>query len=95
MEYDIKNKDGRQKPIRIFSHSEEIIIQRTRVKVMDRNTGKVDAMYVLEGLGPTGWMTIETTGNQELFAYVYVGDEIYDNKSKYDTQQKINLSKKI
>ena len=61
---------------------------------MDRNTGKVDAMYVLEGLGPTGWMTIETTGNQELFAYVYVGDEIYDNKSKYDIQQKINLSKK-
>jgi len=26
--------------------------------------------------GPTGWMTIETTGNQELFAYIYVGDEI-------------------
>jgi hypothetical protein len=88
------HKDGRQVPIRIYSHSEEIIIQRTRVKVMDRNTGKVDAMYVLEGLGPTGWMTIETTGNQELFAYVYVGDEIYDNKSKYDIQQKINLSKK-
>ena len=63
-------------PIRIFSHSEEIIIQRTRVKVMDRNRDKVNAMYVLEGLGPTGWMTIETTGNQELFAYVYVGDEI-------------------
>lgn len=45
---------------------------------MDRNTGKIGAMYVLEGLGPTGWMTIETTGNQELFAYVYVGDEIID-----------------
>jgi len=68
--------DGRQKPIRIFSHSEEIIIQRTRVKVMDGNIGKVSEMYVLEGLGPTGWMTIETTGNQELFAYIYVGDEI-------------------
>ena len=68
--------DGRQIPIRIFSHSEEVIIQRTRVKIMDRNTGKVDAMYVLEGLGPTGWMTIETTGNQELFAYIYVGNEI-------------------
>jgi len=37
------------------------------------------AMYVLEGLGPTGWMTIETTGNPELFAYVYVGDEIMDD----------------
>ena len=69
-------EDGKQKPVRIFSHSEEVIIQRTRVKVMDRNTGKIGAMYVLEGLGPTGWMTIETTGNQELFAYVYVGDEI-------------------
>ena len=33
-------------------------------------------MYVLEGLGPTGWVTIDTTGNQELFAYIYVGDEI-------------------
>ena len=43
---------------------------------MDRNTGKTSAMYVLEGLGPTGWMTIETTGNQELFADIYVGDEI-------------------
>ena len=46
------DKDGRQIPIRVFSHSEEVIIQRTRVKVMDRNTGKVNAMYVLEGLGP-------------------------------------------
>ena len=73
------DEDGRQMPIRIFSHSEEIIIQRTRVKVMDRNSGRVDAMYVLEGLGPTGWMTIETTGNQELFAYVYVGNEITSN----------------
>jgi hypothetical protein len=70
------DKDGKQKPIRIFSHSEDIIIQRTRVKVIDRNTGKVSEMYVLEGLGSTGWMTIETTGNQELFAYIYVGDEI-------------------
>jgi len=43
---------------------------------MDKNTDKVSAIYVLEGLGPTGWMTIETTGNQELFAYIYVGDEI-------------------
>ena len=71
-------EDRKQKPVRIFSHSEEVIIQRTRVKIMDRNTGKVDAMYVLEGLGSTGWMTIETTGNQELFAYIYVGDEITD-----------------
>ena len=47
-----------------------------RDKVIDRNTDKAGAMYVLEGLGPTGWMTIETTGNQELFAYIYVGDEI-------------------
>ena len=70
------DKDGKQKPIRIFSHSEEIIIQRTRVKIIDRNTGKVSVTYVLEGLGPTGWVTIETTGNQELFAYIYVGDEI-------------------
>ena len=69
-------EDGKQKPVRIFSHSEEVIIQRTRVKIMDRNTGKVDAMYVLEGLGSTGWVTIETTGNKELFAYIYVGDEI-------------------
>jgi len=75
------DEEGRQMPIRIFSHSEEVIIQRTRVKVMDRNTSKVDAMYVLEGLGPTGWMTIDTTGNQELFAYIYVGDEI----TNYDT----------
>ena len=73
------DKDGKQKPIRIFSHSEEIIIQRTRVRVIDRNTGNVSAMYVLEGLGPTGWVTIETTGNQELFAYVYVGDEVTSN----------------
>ena len=43
---------------------------------MDRNMGKVNEMYVLEGLEPTGWMTKETTGNQELFAYIYVGDEI-------------------
>jgi len=43
---------------------------------MERNTEKINVMYVLEGLGPTGWMTIETTGNQELFAYIYVGDEI-------------------
>lgn len=70
------HEDGKQKPIRIFSHSEDVIIQRTRVKVIDRNTGKAETMYVLEGLGPTGWMTIETTGNQELFAYIYVGDEI-------------------
>ena len=68
--------DGRQIPIRIFSHSEEVIIQRTRVKVMNRNTGKTSAIYILEGLGPTGWMTVETTGNQELFAHIYVGDEI-------------------
>ncbi|MCA9812677.1 MAG: hypothetical protein KC483_07425 [Nitrosarchaeum sp.] len=73
------DKEGKQKPIRIFSHSEEIIIQRTRVRVIDRNTGNVSAMYVLEGLGPTGWVTIETTGNQELFAYVYVGDEVTSN----------------
>ena len=72
------HKDGRQKPVRIFSHSEDVIIQRTRVKVMDRDSGKINAIYVLEGLGPTGWMTIETTGNQELFAYIYVGDEITD-----------------
>jgi len=32
-------------------------------------------MYVLEGLGATGWMSMNT-GNQELFAYIYVGDEI-------------------
>lgn len=70
------DEDGKQKPIRIFSHSEDIIIQRTRVKVIDTDTGKTKSMYVLEGLGATGWMTIETTGNQELFAYVYVGDEI-------------------
>ena len=49
------------------------------MKVIDRDTGNVSAMYVLEGLGPTGWVTIETTGNQELFAYVYVGDEITGN----------------
>ena len=70
------DEDSKQKPIRIFSHSEDVIIQRTRVKVIDRNTGKISAMYVLEGLGATGWMTIETTGNQEIFAYIYVGDEI-------------------
>lgn len=70
------DKNGRQIPIRIFSHSEEIIIQRTRVKITDRNAGKTDTTYVLEGLGPTGWMTIETTGNQELFAYIYVGNKI-------------------
>jgi len=75
------DEDGKQKPIRIFSHSEDVIIQRTRVKVINRNTGKADAIYVLEGLGATGWMTIETTGNQELFAYLYVGDEI----THYDT----------
>jgi len=75
-------EEGRQIPIRIFSHSEEVIIQRTRVKVVDQNTGKTSAMYILEGLGPTGWMTIETTGNQELFAYVYVGDEIVDDDVK-------------
>jgi len=78
------HEDGKQKPIRIFSHSEDIIIQRTRVKVIDRNTGKIDAMYVLEGLGPTGWMTMETTGNQELFAYIYVGDEITNGDKSYD-----------
>ena len=70
------HEDGKQKPIRIFSHSEDVIIQRTRVKVIDRNTGKASVMYILEGLGATGWMTIDTTGNQELFAYIYVGDEI-------------------
>lgn len=70
------DNNGREIPIRIFSHNEEVIIQRTRVKITDRNTGKTDATYVLEGLGPTGWMTIETTGNQELFVYIYVGDEI-------------------
>jgi len=58
-----------------------VIIERTRVKVMDRNTGKVSEMYVLEGLGSTGWVTIDTTGNQELFAYIYVGDEIKNDKS--------------
>ncbi len=72
------HKDGKQKPIRIFSHSEDVIIQRTRVKVIDRNTGKIGAMYVLEGLGATGWMTMNT-GNQELFAYIYVGDEIIND----------------
>jgi len=76
-------EDGKQKPIRIFSHSEEVIIQRTRVKVIDRNTGNVDAMYVLEGLGSTGWMSIDTTGNQELFAYIYVGDEITNSDKSY------------
>ncbi len=70
------DEDGKQTPIRIFSHSEEIIIQRTRVKVIDTYSGKVKSMYVMEGLGAMGWMTIETTGNQELFAYIYVGDEI-------------------
>ena len=48
--------------------------------MIDRNTGKAGAMYVLEGLGPTGWMTIGTTGNQELFVHVYVGDEIMDDR---------------
>ena len=70
------HEDGKQEPIRIFSHSEEVIIQRTRVKIIGTNSGKTDALYILKGLGPTGWMTIETTGNQELFAYIYVGDEI-------------------
>ncbi len=69
------DEDGKQKPIRIYSHSEDVIIQRTRVKVIDRNSGKIGAMYVLEGLGATGWMTMNT-GNQELFAYIFVGDEI-------------------
>ena len=41
-------------------------------------------MYVLEGLGSTGWVTIETTGNQELFAYIYVGDEIKNEKLIYE-----------
>ena len=72
-----------KKPIRIFSHSEEVIIQRTRIKVIDRNTGKVDAMYFLEGLGSTRWMTIDTTGNQELFAYIYVRDEITNSDKSY------------
>ena len=46
--------------------------------IIDKNTSKAGAMYVLEGLGPTGWVTIETKGNQELFTYIYVDDDIID-----------------
>lgn len=66
---------GKYEIIRNYNHSEDIIIQRTRVKILDEYK-RLDKMYLLEGLGQLSWLPIETTGNHEVFAQIFVGDEI-------------------
>ena len=70
------SENHKQNLIRSFNHSEEIIIQRTRVKIIDRFSGKLLEMFSLEGLGQLAWVPIETTGNHEIFAQVFVGPPI-------------------
>ena len=41
----------KQNLIRSLNHSEEIIIERTQVKVIDRYSGKIIEGFTLEGLG--------------------------------------------
>lgn len=71
----LQYNQGSYKIIRSFNHSEDVIIQKTRVKVLDEFK-KVQCVYLLEGLGSLVWMPIDTTGNTEVFAQLFVGDEI-------------------
>lgn len=71
----VRQKRGRYEIIRNYNHSEDIIIQRTRIKILDEFKN-VNKMYLLEGLGQLSWLPIETTGNHEVFAQIFVGDEI-------------------
>ena len=71
----VKQDKGQYQIIRNLNHSEDVVIQRTRVKILDENK-KLDAVYLLEGLGQLSWIPIETTGNHEVFVQVFVGPEI-------------------
>lgn len=75
----IKNNKGSYEIIRNLNHSEEVIIQRTQVKILDE-CKKIDSIYMLEGLGPLAWIPIPTTGNHEIFAQIYVGEKIIINE---------------
>jgi len=72
----IQTSDNKQNLIRSLNHSEEIVIERTQVKVIDRYSGKTIERFTLEGLGQLAWMPIETTGNHEVFVQIFVGSQI-------------------
>jgi len=75
----IRQNKGTYEIIRNFNHSEDIIIQRTRVKILDEHK-RVDEVFLLEGLGQLSWIPVETTGNHEVFAQIFVGEKL----SNYD-----------
>ena len=66
----------KQNLIRSLNHSEEIVIERTLVKIIDRYSGKTIEMFTLEGLGQLAWVPIETTGSHEVFVQIFVGSKI-------------------
>ncbi len=68
--------DNKQCLIRSFTHSEEIIIQRTRVKIIDMHSRNILEVFHLEGLGQLAWVPIETTGDHEVFVQIFVGPKI-------------------
>ena len=71
----VKQHKGKYEIIRNCNHSEDVIIQKTRVKILNEFK-KIDAVYVLEGLGQLAWIPIEATGNHEIFSQIFVGPEI-------------------
>jgi len=80
--------DNKQNLIRSLNHSEEIIIEHTQVKVIDRYSGKIIEGFTLEGLGQLAWMPIETTGNHEVFVQIFVGSQI-EVEEKHPSIKKI------
>ena len=71
----VKQDKGKYEIIRNCNHSEDVIIQKTRVKILNEFK-KIDQVFVLEGLGQLSWIPIEATGNHEVFVQVFVGPEI-------------------
>ena len=71
----IREREGKQNFVRSLGHSEDVIIQKTRVKILNQS-GQVEEMYVLEGLGELSWLPIETTGNFEVSVKIFVGPTI-------------------
>jgi len=72
----IQRSDNKQNLIRSLNHSEEIIVERALVKIIDRHSGKIIEGFTLEGLGQLAWIPIETTGNHEVFVQIFVGSQI-------------------
>jgi len=71
----IRQSQGKYQIVKSSNASNDVIIQRNRVKILDENK-EVESIFLLEGLGQLSWLPIETTGNHEIFAQILVGPEI-------------------